>query len=718
MEHGTSVWARVVPAIARMTRTRGFCTVLVAALAFAAGNAPASVSLIRVGFGDPVGPGFDQPLGSSSLAPAQAIHQEPAPAVDPYSDGVGATPGTTRVDESGASTYTVPIYVPPGTAGFVPSLSLQYSSRGSHGTLGPGWAIGGLSSISRCRKGTEYGDGNGPFPGVQFGSDDSVNAYCLDGARLLDRGAIGACPAAPGGHSGREFGVELDPALRVCGYRASGEPTYSYWLVYPKDGSLQRFGFAGHSRLRPNNGSGALLTTQVLTWGIDRIVDPSGNSIDFLYNADQQDGEMVIAEVRYTGKVDRSLPHAQPQTRAPYNRVVFTYDSMPVNGQRVDWLAGSKLSLTKRLSTVEVIGTVNNGVNADAPVTVRTYRFDYTVVSTGSRYPRLTELRECVPHGGGEVCYPGTKIQWKDPDGAPPQGFPDTPTSSTYSNTLRRAIDFKLGDVNGDGRQDLVWVRDHRCTNGSVPANQRFEVMVSLSTGTGLAAPTGSGLYLVRDNPPGCNGDMRELHFENLWHLFDYTGDGRDDLLFSNGTGWLVGPASQIGGNWTFSSTNIYATGIPSSIGDDGRLVDLNGDGLPDLIHIGTTGAATARFLEHTPPLTPNAYQFSSTNILVDVDTPPAPGPNYDVYGIVLNSALSRGNPNADIDGDGASDMLLRVQFRNDTGDCALCDELGIDAPMAEGTRLLPSAYDAIWDEEGIAGGGAPLFRSFWYVYS
>lgn len=41
---------------------------------------------------------------------------------DTVSDQVSATAGEFRVDESGAATYSVPLYVVPGTAGVTPQL--------------------------------------------------------------------------------------------------------------------------------------------------------------------------------------------------------------------------------------------------------------------------------------------------------------------------------------------------------------------------------------------------------------------------------------------------------------------------------------------------------------------------------------------------------------------------------------------------------------------
>ncbi|MHB8530144.1 MAG: SpvB/TcaC N-terminal domain-containing protein [Caulobacteraceae bacterium] len=60
------------------------------------------------------------------------------------------TPGKFSVNDRGAFTYTIPIAVPPGTAGMVPALSLNYDSQTGDGLEGIGWSLQGLPSVGRC----------------------------------------------------------------------------------------------------------------------------------------------------------------------------------------------------------------------------------------------------------------------------------------------------------------------------------------------------------------------------------------------------------------------------------------------------------------------------------------------------------------------------------------------------------------------------------------
>ncbi|HSD70373.1 MAG TPA: FG-GAP-like repeat-containing protein, partial [Woeseiaceae bacterium] len=63
---------------------------------------------------------------------------------------VGRTAGDGGTSASGEATYKIPIRVPPGINGVTPELALAYSHRNTEGTAGVGWDVSGLSAIVRC----------------------------------------------------------------------------------------------------------------------------------------------------------------------------------------------------------------------------------------------------------------------------------------------------------------------------------------------------------------------------------------------------------------------------------------------------------------------------------------------------------------------------------------------------------------------------------------
>src|SRR5215813_10425962 len=80
-----------------------------------------------------------------------------------------ALPGKLEVNAGGASAYTIPIAVPPGTAGMHPALTIEYTSQGQNGIVGVGAALGGLPSVTRC---PQTMDQDGARGSVNFDGND------------------------------------------------------------------------------------------------------------------------------------------------------------------------------------------------------------------------------------------------------------------------------------------------------------------------------------------------------------------------------------------------------------------------------------------------------------------------------------------------------------------------------------------------------------------
>jgi RHS repeat-associated protein len=99
---------------------------------------------------------------------------------------VGRTSGEPGVSVTGSARYSIPLAVPPGTNGLAPKLAIAYDSRDGNGLLGVGFRLAGLSQIERC-PGTIAQDG-----ALRPVSMDRGDRFCLDGKRLrLTTGTYG-----------------------------------------------------------------------------------------------------------------------------------------------------------------------------------------------------------------------------------------------------------------------------------------------------------------------------------------------------------------------------------------------------------------------------------------------------------------------------------------------------------------------------------------------
>lgn len=448
---------------------------------------------------------------------------------------VGRTVGHPNVSSVGTGSYSIPLVLPPGTAGLTPSVSIVYSHSSGDGLLGMGFNIGGLSTLARCNK-TIAQDGVAESPRLVV--DDS---YCLDGNKLrLTSGTYGT--------AGSTYQAELETFSNVTASGSAGNGPAS-WEVKLSNGLIYDYGGTADSAIE------SVGSTSIRTWALSKIRDRQGNYIEFVYTDDIANGSYRPAEIRYTAN---SLTGTSAATK-----ILFTYETATRPDPLYAFRYGSGantgyINEFKRLDKIDVIYIPTSQ-------TVRTYDLTYEVSGGVGSRSRLSTIQECV----GADCLQPTQFQWTN-------GTPLWSSAvSTGQSVLNSSTSWDM-DINGDGLDDVVY--SSNATSGS------GTWYYLLSTGGGFGAPVNTGIGNWNYS------DARRI---------DWDGDGREDLLVPcNGAAtWCVLQAN--GAGFTYFDTAAALGGTAAQtlsvdVNGDGRhdLVRIITGTLPHRLGLRLRGSA------------------------------------------------------------------------------------------------------------------------------
>jgi RHS repeat-associated protein len=438
---------------------------------------------------------------------------------------VGRTPGAAWVTPAGAAAYSIPLSLPPGTAGLAPALSFEYRHDQAGGLLGAGWSIGGLSAISRCPRTVAQDGAAAP---VQYSLQDR---FCLDGRRLVVVNGLAY------GASGSEYRTEVESYARIRAYGTAGAGP-QYFLVETPDGRVHEYGATADSRID----AGGRVVSGVATprtWALSRIRDRAGNVVDLQYAEEPTLQSYRIVAVRYNGNASRGI--------AASHTVQFVWESKPSSEVDLTYVAGTPIRQVVRLDRVDVL---HEGA------LLRRYDLAYEPALSSAGRSRLASVQECG--AGGTDCLAPTTLRWQD-------GVPGLGGETLLPFALAPRVPWEsrpawvTADFNGDGHSDLAWT-----SGASGSATLRYR----LGTPSGLGPEVATSIVNAAPGVP-----------------FDYNGDGRADLLNVSASGqWMVIPGAA-NGLGTPVSTGIAAWGPldfrGADVNGDG-LGDIVWSGMPD----------------------------------------------------------------------------------------------------------------------------------------
>ncbi len=441
------------------------------------------------------------------------------------------------------------------------------------GPVGVGWSLG-QSVIT-----IDLSDSADPW---------SNPVYMLDGTRLVPGPTGNLVPEIL---DGREIVASYDPLAGTT------------FRVYSQDGWLLEYGVSDDSRLAvcsPTISTGCVTAVALLT----RAVDPHGLALRYEY-ADLGDPfQAYLTKISYSLDEGTAEPPPSPSPVGPLREVEFHYE--PLTAPRVNYRYRERQELGHVLDRVEMWVDHTN---------VRTYDLTYETRYVSSAVV-LTRVEETGLVGfGAPMTRTLAEFEYSD-EGVTWDSWADTPwpadCSDGSASELHAAdpevpgVTMDWFDVNGDAMADCVrvdgtnlTVLSHDWAGHSGPVDPTMAMTEWTDTLTGVGLSPMEALRRFGEEEPWAEDNPHVLS-----ELVDFNGDGHVDRLAW--TGWGGGPTLWY---WEADGPMSWASPVPIApsgtllpdqyidqedpdpdIGTVQSIIDVTGDGLPDLVEVHNVG--------------------------------------------------------------------------------------------------------------------------------
>ena len=444
---------------------------------------------------------------------------------------------------TGSLSYTFPIQIPAGRNGVQPTVDLKYTSEPSPNVniMGYGWDAG-IPYIERLNK-----------QGTDTLYSQNYFYSSLDGELY------------PTAASSTTYGAKIENG-NFDQYQFTASSTY--WILTDKAGNMYTFGST--TAAQENDAS---TTAHVYKWMLQEERDINGNYVTYQYSKDR--GELYPSKITYTNSsttpgiyeldyatstradIATSSASGFPITSAlTINDIQVKVNGVLARDYALSYTAGVN-TMRSLLSSIVETG-YDNGATTTLPAFTFTYKTgpkNWTQSSTYVPPVPFTNSPVLIDLNGDSMVDFGTINSTAGTSTV----YVNTGTNWAASSTLSMATTSKIGtfvDVNGEGLIDeIVGTTTYLGTpGGGWAASSTWSIPTAVATDTNQAS-----IRYIDVNGDGLPDIVQ-------------SADGNSYVYLNNGAGWTLS-------NWT------VPVDFMTSGGDDYvRMIDVNGDGLPDLV--------------------------------------------------------------------------------------------------------------------------------------
>ena len=482
---------------------------------------------------------------SAGGAPPQVGKQ-----ISPLSNGWASSKESVEVEaSSGAATYFYPLQIPPGRNGVEPKLGIFYNhhSGNDNSIYGYGWDLP-MGYVSRSTlRGTQRMYEQKEFVVDIFGAGGDI------AQKTLTDGLYG------------EYQARIDNGAFLK-YTFNSDDS---WTITDKLGVTYTFGTTSAARQDDPDDS-----SLIFKWFLEEIRDLNDNFIEFEYFKDS--GEIYPKSIIYTGNSTTS-----GDITVNFEPFASGTSSVAVRDDvTISYLPSFKVTTNYLIDVIEITVTDQNGGNP-----VWEYDLDYESGDNTKR-SMLTSILKTGRDSNNLTASATTSFAYTDK----PAGW-DASASSTwasilpFTNASTSGVDLgvRLIDVNGDALFDLV--------KSYLSSTNYLTKLVHINTGSGWDSNSSStwANALPDREFASATGTDTAVRFS------DVDGDGLVDILYSPYPYFASTSEVYInnGLGWTKDTKWVLPQPFLENSTDSGvRIVDVNADGLPDIIRFYETTSA------------------------------------------------------------------------------------------------------------------------------